>query len=128
MTSAGTATQDCRRAVLKGQLDADHNRLDLAVLLSTDFNQVFTVVDDLQAPEPLPPFAEIEVAGKKNNPDLRAALAAYEGANHEVTAAWGGLLPSLSVDYFYGIDSNKFAIRTDGVRNIGYSAVASLQI
>jgi outer membrane protein TolC len=34
----------------------------------------------------------------------------------------------LSVDYFYGIDSNHFAIRTDGVRNLGYSAVASLQI
>jgi outer membrane protein TolC len=38
------------------------------------------------------------------------------------------LLPALSVDYFYGIDSNKFAIRNDGVRNLGYSAVASLQI
>ena len=49
-------------------------------------------------------------------------------ANHEVTAAWGGLLPALSVDYLYGIDSNQFAIRTDGVRNIGYSAVATLQI
>jgi outer membrane protein TolC len=68
------------------------------------------------------------VAGKKNNPDLRAALAAYEVASHEVTAAWGGLLPALSVDYFYGIDSNKFAIRTDGVRNLGYSTVATLQI
>jgi outer membrane protein TolC len=32
------------------------------------------------------------------------------------------------VDYFYGLDSNKFAIHTDGVRNLGYSAVASLQI
>jgi outer membrane protein TolC len=32
------------------------------------------------------------------------------------------------VDYFYGIDSNRFAIRTDGVRNLGYSGVASLQI
>jgi outer membrane protein TolC len=85
-------------------------------------------VDDLQTPEPQPTFAEVETAGKKNNPDLRAALAAYEVANHEVTAAWGGLLPSLSVDYFYGIDSNKFAIRTDGVRNVGYSGVATLQI
>ena len=66
-------------------------------------------------------MTEVEAAGKKNNPDLRAALAAYEVANHEVTAAWGGLLPALSVDYFYGIDSNKFAIRTDGVRNLGYS-------
>ena len=32
------------------------------------------------------------------------------------------------MDYFYGIDSNKFAVRTDGVRNLGYSAVATLQI
>ena len=37
-------------------------------------------------------------------------------------------MPSLGVDYFYGSDSNKFAIRTDGVRNLGYSAVATLQI
>jgi hypothetical protein len=60
--------------------------------------------------------------------DLRAALAAFEVANHEVAAAWGGLLPALSVDYLYGIDSNQFAIRTDGLRNVGYSAVATLQI
>jgi outer membrane protein TolC len=120
--------QQQQRELQEAQLDMDRNRLDLAVLLFPDFNQDFAVVDDLQSPEPLPGFAEIEVAGKKNNPELRAALAAYEGANHEVTAAWGGLLPSLSVDYFYGIDSNKFAIRTDGIRNVGYSAVASLQI
>ena len=66
--------------------------------------------------------------GKKSNPDLRAALAAYEVADHEVTAAWGGLLPALTVDYFYGIDSTQFAIRTDGIRNLGYSGVATLQI
>jgi outer membrane protein TolC len=86
------------------------------------------VVDDLQAPEPLPTFPEIEAAGKRNNPDLRAALAAYQVASHEVTAAWGGLLPALSIDYFYGIDSNQFAIRSNGVRNLGYSTVATLQI
>jgi outer membrane protein TolC len=106
----------------------ERSRLDLAVILFPDFNQDFTVVDDLQTPESLPPFVEVEAAGKKNNPDLRAALAAYEVANHEVTAAWGGLLPALSIDYFYGIDSNKFAIRSDGIRNLGYSTVATLQI
>jgi outer membrane protein TolC len=106
----------------------ERSRLDLAVLLFPDFNQNFTVVDDLQTPEPLPTFAEAETAGKKNNPDLRAALAAYQASSHEVTAAWGGLLPSLSLDYFYGIDSNQFAIRTNGVRNLGYSTVATLQI
>jgi outer membrane protein TolC len=120
--------QQQQRDLQEAQIAMERSRLDLAVLLFPDFNQDFTVVDDLQTPEPLPTFAEVEASGKKNNPDLRAALAAYEVANHEVTAAWGGLLPSLTMDYFYGIDSNKFAIRTDGVRNLGYSAVATLQI
>ena len=121
-------SQQQQRDLQEAQLDMERSRLDLAVLLFSDFNQDFAVVDDLQTPEPLPTFAEVETSGKKNNPDLRAALAAYQAANHEVTAAWGGLLPSLSMDYFYGIDSNKFAIRTNGVRNLGYSTVATLQI
>jgi outer membrane protein TolC len=121
-------SQQRERDLQEAQLDMDHTRLDLAVLLFSDFNQDFAVVDDLQTPEPLPAFTEIEAAGKKNNPELGAALAALEVANHQATAAWGGLLPSLNLDYFYGIDSNRFAIHTDGVRNLGYSTVASLQI
>jgi outer membrane protein TolC len=128
VVKANIQAQQQRRDLQEAQLDMGHSRLDLAVLIFSDWNQNFSVVDDLQTPEPLPAFADVEVAGKKNNPELRAALAAFSVANHQVTAAWGGLLPSLSVDYFYGIDSNHFAIRTDGVRNLGYSAVASLQI
>jgi outer membrane protein TolC len=120
--------QQQQQNLQEAQLAMERSRLDLAVLLFPDFNQDFAVVDDLQMPEPLPTFAEVEATGKKNNPDLRAALAAFEVAQHEVSAAWGGLLPSLSLDYFYGIDSNKFAIRTNGVRNLGYSTVATLQI
>ena len=120
--------QQQQRDLQEAQLDMERSRLDLAVLLFPDFNQDFSVVDDLQTPEPLPTFEEAEAAGKKNNPDLRAALAAYEVAGHEVTASLGGLLPSLSVDYFYGIDANRFATYTDGIRNLGYSGVATLQI
>jgi outer membrane protein TolC len=120
--------QQQQRDLQEAQIAMERSRLDLAVLLFPDFNQNFTVVDDLQSPEPLPTFAEVETAGKKNNPDLRAALFAYEAARHEVTAAWGGLLPSLTVDYFYGIDANQFAITSNGVRNLGYSGVATLQI
>jgi len=120
--------QQQQRDLQEAQIVMERSRLDLAVVIFKDFNQDFAVVDDLQTPELLPSFPEVESAGQKNNPDLRAALAAYQVANHEVTSAWGGLLPALSVDYFYGIDSNKFAIRTDGVRNLGYSAVATLQI
>ena len=128
VVKAQIQAQQQQRDLREAQLDMEKSRLDLAVILFPDFNQNFAVVDDLQTLEPLPSFAEIEAAGKKNNPDLRAALAALQVANHEVTAAWGGLLPSLSVDYFYGIDSNVFAIRNNGVRNLGYSGVASLQI
>jgi len=120
--------QQQQRDLQEAQIAMERSRLDLAVILFPDFNQDFAVVDDLQTPEPLPTFPEVATAGQKNNPDLRAALAAYQAATHEVTAAWGGLLPSLSLDYFYGIDSNQFAIRTDGFRNLGYSTIASLQI
>ncbi|MHB8216833.1 MAG: TolC family protein [Candidatus Sulfotelmatobacter sp.] len=128
VVKASIQAQQQQRDLQEAQLAMQRNRLDLAVMIFAEWNQNFSVVDDLQTPEPLPPFTEVQVAGRKNNPDLRAALAALAVANHQVTAAWGGLLPSLSVDYFYGIDSNKFAIRTDGVRDLGYSAVASLQI
>ncbi len=120
--------QQQQRDLQEAQIGMERTRLDLAVILFPDFNQDFSVVDDLQTPEPLPSFAEIEAAGKKNNPDLRAALAAYQISTQEVRAAWGGLLPSLAIDYFYGIDANQFALKTDGVRNLGYSTVASLQI
>lgn len=128
VVKAGIQAQQQTRDLQEAQLAMQRNRLDLSVLIFPDFNQNFSVVDDLQTPEPLPAFPEVQAAGKKNNPELRSALAAFEIANHQVTAAWGGLLPALSVDYFYGIDSNKFAIRTDGIRNLGYSAVATLQI
>ena len=128
VVKASIQAQQQQRDLQEAQLDMQRGRLDLSVLIFPDFNQNFSVVDDLQTPEPLPAFAEVQDAGKKNNPILRSALAAFAVANHQVTAAWGGLLPNLTVDYYYGIDSNEFAIHTNGVRNLGYSAVASLQI
>ena len=125
---AQVQAQQRQRDLQEAALDMEKSRLELAVILFPDFNQDFTVVDDLQTPEPLPSYAEVEVAGKKNNPELRAALEAFKAANREVTAAWGGFLPSLSIDYFYGIDANHFATKTDGVRNLGYSTVATLLI
>lgn len=121
-------SQQQERDLREAQIGMERSRLDLSVILFPDFNQDFSVVDDLQTPESLPTFAEVETAGKKNNPDLRAALAAYQVSKQEVRAAWGGLLPALTVDYFYGIDATHFATKTDGVPNLGYSGVATLQV
>jgi outer membrane protein TolC len=107
------------------------SHLDLAVLLFPDFNENFTVVDDLRLPEPLPSFTEVQAAGTKNNPEIRAALASLRQTDQEVKVAWSAMLPSLSLDYFYGIDANQFAVRgpaPDRLRNLGYAATATLQL
>ena len=75
---ASIQAQQQQRDLQEAQIAMERSRLDLAVMLFPDFNQNFTVVDDLQNPEPLPTFTEVAAAGQKNNPDLRAALAAYE--------------------------------------------------
>jgi outer membrane protein len=85
-------------------------------------------VDDLSSPEPLPSFDEVTAAGTRNNPDLRAAQAALRQASHEVTSAWGGILPSVSLDYWYGIDATRFATKADGLNTLGNSVAATLQL
>ena len=118
-----------QRDLEQAQLEMNRSRMELAVLVFPDFNQNFGVVDDLQTPEPLPAFAEVQAAAANKNPELRAAVAALQASRQEVTAAWNGFLPSLAVDYFYGIDANQFATeQPDGVRNLGYFATATLQL
>jgi outer membrane protein TolC len=120
-----------QRQLQEAELEMNRSRLELAVLIFPDFNQNFSVVDDLQTPEPLPTFPEVEAAAANKNPELRAALAALQEAKQEVAVAWNGFLPSLSLDYFYGIDANQFATYSplpDRHRNLGYSAAATLQL
>jgi outer membrane protein TolC len=118
-----------QRELQNAELEMNGSRLELAVLVFSDFNQNFTVIDDLQTPEPLPALPEIQNLAGRNNPDLAAAMAAMRQASQEVKVAWYGFFPSLSLDYFYGIDANQFAVRApDGARNLGYAATASLQL
>lgn len=127
--------QQQQRALQDAQLAMDRSRLDLAVLIFPNFNQGFTTVDDLDNVESVPSFAEAEGLAGKENPQLRAALASMNAANQQVAAAWNGFLPSLGLDYFYGIDANQFAAngRFDpslgqNPRNLGYAATATLQL
>jgi outer membrane protein len=118
-----------QRDLQEAELDMNRNRLELAVLLFPDFDENFSVVDDLQMPEPLPSFAEFQAAAANKNPELQSALAALQQAKHEVASAWNGFMPSVSLDYFYGIDANQFATEApDGTRNLGYAATATLQL
>jgi outer membrane protein TolC len=76
----------------------------------------------------------VEAQAGNQNPQLRAALASLQTANQQVAVAWNGFLPSLGLDYFYGIDANNFAVNgfdptlNRSVRNLGYAATATLQL
>jgi outer membrane protein TolC len=126
--------QQQQRDLQEAALQMNHSRLELAILLFPDFNEDFSVVDDLQMPEPVPSFAEVQAEAANKNPELRAALAGLQEASREVAVSWNGFLPSVSLDYFYGIDASHFAVnQTDPTtgqqfRNLGYAATATLQL
>ncbi len=121
--------QQQQRELQEALLAMNKRRLDLAVLLFPNFEENFSVVDDLRLPDPLPSFVEVQTAGTRNNPQLRVALASLRQTDQEVKVAWTSMLPSLGLDYFYGIDANQFAVRDrNGLRNLGYAATATLQL
>ena len=124
--------QDRRRQLQEALLALLNARLNLAVLIFPDFNDSFEVADDLHASIPLPTLAEVQQQAARDNPDVRAALAAVREAANGVTGARAGYLPSLSLDYFYGIDAPQFAVNTavgnQKFSNLGSSASATLNI
>ena len=63
------------------------------------------------------------------SPDLRSAEASVQQSASDVSVARGGLLPSVSFDYFYGIQANQFAIYDPaGNRLLGSAAQVSVNV
>jgi outer membrane protein TolC len=121
--------QDRRRQLLEAKLGFLNARLDFAVLIFPDFNDNFELAEDLHASVPLPTLEEVQQRAARDNPDLRAALAAVQQTGHDVTGARAGYLPSLSFDYWYGIDAQQFAVNgPNGLSNLGSSAAATVNI
>jgi outer membrane protein TolC len=124
--------QERRRVLQESRLAVLNARLDLAVLLFPDFNDHFELTDDLHASLPLPTLGEVEQQASGENPDVRAAVAALQQAKDTVGLERAAYLPSLSLDYFYGIDASRFAANSifsgQQVPNLGSSASATLNI
>ena len=119
--------QQRERELSDARLGAEKARLELGVLLFPDPRTSYT----LAAPQAtqLATRAEVEEAAGKNNPELRSALATLNQSKADVLAAWGAYMPSLALNYSYGIDSPQVAVYgPDHVRNLGYSASATLDI
>ena len=121
--------QDRRRALQEAQLGLLNARLDLAVMIFPDFNENYEVTNDLHAAVPLPTLGEVQQQAAKENPDVRAALENVRAAGFDVTGTRAGYLPSLSFDYWYGIDAPQFAVNgPGGVSNLGSSAQGTLSL
>ncbi len=124
--------QDRRRQLQEAQLTLLNARLDLAVLIFPDFNDNFETADDLHANVALPLRDEFEAQAAHENPEIREALANAQAAGHDVQTARAGYLPSITLDYWYGIDAPNYAtnsiVNDHKVSNLGSSAMAALTL
>jgi len=120
--------QQRERDVADAALQVQKTRLELAVLLFPDPRAPFT----LTAPS-VPPLlasrSDVESAATYSNPELQSVISSLRVSDLDVTAARAAYFPDLGLSFAYGIDAAQFAAHgNDGVRNLGYSATATLDI
>src|SRR2546422_3186233 len=125
-----------RQGFQEAMLGMESARLNLAVLLFPELNENFTVINDLDSARTLPPFPDIQSMAARENPDIRAAQAALRQAGFDVRGARNASLPSLAIDANYGIEANKFAMRSviaaapqyGPLPNLGYYIVGNFTL
>lgn len=141
---AQITAQQRDRDVQDALLAIQKAKIALGVLMFPTLNLNYDVVDDLATIPPLPPQPEI-AAQAATSPDIRAALSTVTQARFGVSIAHQAYLPAFSLDFFYGINANQFAARTNYPtqatgrstlpnylvpyrQNLGYSAMATLNV
>jgi outer membrane protein TolC len=118
-----------QRDLQDAQLTLDKARIAFAILLFPDFRQDFAIDDDLESPKLLPVFPEVQALAGRNNPDIRAAQAVVQQQQYAIESARWAMFPSVSFDYFYGINANQFALHNyDGQNNLGSAAQVQLNV
>lgn len=111
------------------QFDLEKARINFSVILFPNYGQVFNLVDDLENGVALPSMAEIRRLATTNNPDIRAAEAAVQEQRYELKSSRSLLYPTLSFDYFYGINANQYALHNEAGQNLlGSVAQAQLSV
>ena len=125
---ARLAQQQRQRELLDDQVAADKARIELAVLLYPDPSTAFRLAPD-DAPAVLPDRAGVQAMAGANNPELRSALASVQISQAETYTARTDLYPELALNFTYGIDATNFGVNgPDGIRNLGYSLGAQLDV
>jgi outer membrane protein TolC len=134
-----------QRDLEDAQLAIEKARIALGVLIFPALRIDYTAEDDLAQPALLAPLPEAEAKATNNSPDLQAAKSTMQESVYDVSVARYQYLPSFAIDFYYGIDANEFAIRTNHPtsgaersnlpdtevpyrQNLGYVAQATLNI
>lgn len=118
-----------QRDAQEAQVAIEKARIGFAVILFPDFRRDYSVIDDLQNTAPLPAFEQAQDLAGKNNPDIRAAMATIRQETLGVSIARSAYLPSLSFDYFFGINANQYALyNRSHQNNLGSVAQAQMTI
>jgi outer membrane protein len=129
VVKARLTLQQRERDVQDSQFSVEKNRIALAVLIFPDVITDYAVVDDLSSVPTLEEFNQVQAQANETSPDLRAARATLNQEQYGIAIARSAYLPSLTFEYFYGIDSPRFAARDlDGFRRLGSGAQATLNI
>jgi outer membrane protein TolC len=116
------------REAREASLAIEKSRITLAVLLFPDFTKDYSIVDDLDSLPPLPELADVQLRAK-DSPEIRATKATVQQEESGIAFARSALLPSLGVDYFYGINANQFAIYDpQHLKNLGSSVALTLSV
>jgi outer membrane protein len=120
--------QQRQRDLADAQLIFDRSRLELGILLFADPRTKYTLQSN-DTTATLPSRADVEAAASHLNPELKSALATLRLSDVDVQSAKAAYLPDLALNFNYGIDAPQFAVNgPEGVRNLGYSASATLDI
>ncbi len=121
--------QQRQRDEQEAQLAVDRARIALAVLLFPDYRLDFDVVDDLDSVGLLPAYNDFEASALAKSPELRAAQENVRQEEFNKSIARAGYLPTLSFDYFFGINARQFAVHDpEGFNRLGSVAQATLDI
>lgn len=132
-----------QRDIQDAELALQKAKVDLGVLVLPDLSIDYSVVDDLSNPAALPAFDQFSESADNTSPEVHTAQAALKQAHLGVSVARYAYLPSLGLDFWYGINANQFAIQATGQssgrstqpnflvpdrQNLGYSAAATLSV
>jgi len=113
----------------EAQTNLAKTKIALAVLIFPDFQTDYSIKEDLDQTDALPPLPEARAQAVATNPDVRAASATVDEAGYDVNVARYGYLPTVGLDFFYGLNSNVVGLHNrEGDLNIGAAAQVTVNI